>query len=52
MIRRLDDEKLEVYQAALTFITWLESILRDVPKSLARATDCTTNQRLGGENDG
>ena len=43
MSRRLDHKKLEVYQAALTFITWLESILRDVPKSLARAIDCTTN---------
>ncbi len=35
MSRRLDHEKLGVYQAALTFITWLESILRNVPKSLA-----------------
>ena len=37
MSRRLDHEKLEVYQASLAFITWLESILRDVPKSLAVA---------------
>ena len=35
MSRRLDHEKLEVYQASLAFITWLESILRDMPKSLA-----------------
>ncbi len=32
-----DHEKLEVYQAALTFITWLGSILRGVRKSLAVA---------------
>lgn len=37
MSRRLDHEKLEVYQASLSFITWLESILRDVPKSFAVA---------------
>ncbi len=37
MNRRLDHETLEVYQASLTFITWLESILRGIPKSLAVA---------------
>lgn len=35
MNRRLDHEKLEVYQAALAFITWLEPILRELPKSIA-----------------
>ena len=35
MSHRLDHEKLEVYQASLSFITWLEPILREVPKSLA-----------------
>jgi hypothetical protein len=28
MNRRLDHEKLEVYQASLAFIAWLEPILR------------------------
>ena len=35
MNRRLDHETLEVYQAALAFITWLEPILRELPKSIA-----------------
>jgi four helix bundle protein len=35
MSRRFDHEKLEVYQTALAFITWLEPILQEQPKSLA-----------------
>ena len=35
MSRQLDHEKLEVYQAALAFIAWLEPILRRLPKGLA-----------------
>ena len=35
MTRRLDHEKLEVYQSSLAFITWLEPILQRLPKSLA-----------------
>ena len=37
MNRRLDHEKLEVYQASLAFISWLEPILRQLPKGLAVA---------------
>ena len=33
--RRLDHEKLEVYQASLAFVAWLEPILRQLPKGLA-----------------
>jgi four helix bundle protein len=33
--RLFDHEKLEVYQAALSFIEWLEPILQKLPKSLA-----------------
>ena len=33
--RRLDHEKLEVYQVSLAFITWLEPILQKLPKSLS-----------------
>ena len=35
MNRRLDHEKLEVYQASLDFIAWLEPILRQRLKGLA-----------------
>jgi four helix bundle protein len=35
MNRLFDHEKLEVYQAALSFIEWLEPILQKLPKSLA-----------------
>lgn len=35
MNRRLDHEKLEVYQATLAFIAWLEPMLRRLPKGLA-----------------
>ena len=38
MNRRLDHEKLEVYQSSLAFIAWLEPILQQMPKSLS-ATD-------------
>jgi len=31
MNRRLDHEKLEVYQASLAFIAWLEPILQILP---------------------
>lgn len=34
MNRRFDHEKLEVYQASLTFIVWLEPILQELSKSL------------------
>lgn len=37
MPRQLDHEKLEVYQAALAFIAWLEPILSKLPKSMAVA---------------
>ena len=37
MNRRLDHEKLEVYQASLAFIVWLEPILQKLPKALAVA---------------
>ena len=37
MNRRLDHEKLEVYQASLAFIAWLEPILQKLPKALAVA---------------
>jgi len=33
--RLLDHEKLEVYQTSLSFIVWLEPILRRLPKSLS-----------------
>jgi four helix bundle protein len=35
MSRHLDHDKLEVYQASLTFIGWLEPLLRALPKGLA-----------------
>jgi four helix bundle protein len=35
MSPQFDHEKLEVYQAALAFISWLEPILQEQPKSLA-----------------
>lgn len=35
MNRLLDHEKLEVYQASLAFIAWLEPILQKLPKSLS-----------------
>ena len=35
MNRRFDHEKLEVYQASLAFIAWLEPILQKLPKSLS-----------------
>ena len=34
-MHRLDHEKLEVYQASLAFIGWLEPLLRRLPKGLA-----------------
>ncbi|MCC7376774.1 MAG: four helix bundle protein [Verrucomicrobiales bacterium] len=34
-MHRLDHEKLEVYQTALAFISWLEPLLRRLPKGLA-----------------
>jgi four helix bundle protein len=37
MLRRLDHEKLEVYQAALAFIPQIEPILARLPKSLSVA---------------
>ena len=37
MNRRLDHEKLEVYQASLAFISWLEPTLQQLPKGLAVA---------------
>jgi four helix bundle protein len=33
--RLFDHEKLEVYQASLVFVTWLEPALQRLPKSLA-----------------
>jgi four helix bundle protein len=35
MNRRFDHEKLEVYQASLAFIAWLEPIRQKLPKSLS-----------------
>ena len=35
MNRRFDHEKLEVYQASLCFIVWLEPLLQKLPKSLS-----------------
>jgi four helix bundle protein len=35
MSPQFDHEKLEVYQAALAFISWLEPILQEQPKFLA-----------------
>jgi four helix bundle protein len=37
MQRLFDHEKLEVYQASLSFIAWLEPVLQKAPKSLAVA---------------
>ena len=34
MSRPFDHEKLEVYQASLAFIAWLEPVLQRLPKSL------------------
>jgi four helix bundle protein len=34
-LHRLDHEKLEVYQASLALIAWLEPLLRRLPKGLA-----------------
>jgi hypothetical protein len=36
MSRRLDHEKLEVYQAFVVFVTWLESILVALIEANAR----------------
>jgi four helix bundle protein len=33
MTRTFDHEKLEVYKRSLAFITWLEPLLQNVPKS-------------------
>jgi four helix bundle protein len=35
MNRRFDHEKLEVYQASLAFIVWLEPVLQKLPNSLS-----------------
>lgn len=35
MRRTLDHERLEVYQAALSFLEWLTPLLQKLPKSLA-----------------
>ena len=35
MQRLFDHEKLEVYQAGLALIVWLEPILQKLPKSLS-----------------
>jgi four helix bundle protein len=35
MSRLFDHEKLEVYQASVAFIAWLEPLLRELPKSLS-----------------
>jgi hypothetical protein len=35
MNRRFDHEKLEVYQAALAFVAWLEPALQKLPKTIA-----------------
>jgi four helix bundle protein len=35
MNRRFDHEKLEVYQASLSFVVWLEPVLQKLPKSLS-----------------
>jgi four helix bundle protein len=35
MRRSFDHERLEVYQAALSFIEWLEPLLQKLPKSLS-----------------
>ena len=35
MIRQFDHEKLEVYQASLSFIAWLEPVLPKIAKSLS-----------------
>ena len=32
---QLDHEKLEVYQASLAFIAWLEAVLQELPKSIS-----------------
>ena len=37
MNHRLDHEKLEVYQAALEFVTWLEPVLSKLPRTLSAA---------------
>jgi four helix bundle protein len=37
MQRSLDHEKLQVYQASLSFIAWLEPLLQRLPKSLSVA---------------
>ena len=37
MSRLFDHEKLEVYQASLSFIVWLEPVLQRLPKSLSVA---------------
>ena len=34
MNRQFDHERLEVYQASLSFIGWLEPVLQKLPKSL------------------
>jgi hypothetical protein len=49
MSRRLDHEKLEVYQASLEFITWLESILVALIKANSRYR--LHDQSLGSESD-
>ena len=35
MPRPIDHEKLQVYQASLSFIAWLEPLLQKLPKSLS-----------------
>ena len=34
-MRQFDHEKLNVYQAAVTFVVWSSDLLTDVPKSMA-----------------
>jgi four helix bundle protein len=35
MNRLFDHEKLEVYQASMAFLVWLEPILQELPKTIA-----------------
>ncbi|MHC1765363.1 MAG: four helix bundle protein [Verrucomicrobiia bacterium] len=35
MRHQFDHEKLEVYQASLSFVGWLEPVLERLPKSLS-----------------
>ncbi len=34
-MRQFDHEKLNVYQAAITFVTWSSDLLTDIPKSIS-----------------